>query len=194
MLGAFGSTGRLLQAAYVLAREGVLSSIDPTPLPGSARLLLRLGQMLQKGSSNRERMAAAIDKLGPSYVKLGQFLATRPDVVGPLVAEDLAQLQDRMPPVYQGEAVHAVEHALGRPIDRLPPHRIVALGLGRKFQAASVFETLTVADCLRIARVAHETPSPIEASPILALPASARWRPSALRHCGSTTAPRCSSR
>ena len=62
----------------------------------------------------------------------------------------------------------------GRSIDRLAPDRIVRLGLGRKFQAASVFETLSVADCLRIARVRSERPSFIGASPVLALPAAAR--------------------
>ena len=43
----------------------------------------------------------------------------------------------------------------GQPIDRLPPDRIVRFGLGRKFQTASVFETLTVAECLRVARTHH---------------------------------------
>jgi branched-chain amino acid transport system permease protein len=62
----------------------------------------------------------------------------------------------------------------GRSIDRLAPDRIVRLGLGRKFQAASVFETLNVADCLRIARVRGERPSFVGASPVLALPAAAR--------------------
>ncbi|SHJ89201.1 branched-chain amino acid transport system permease protein [Bradyrhizobium lablabi] len=62
----------------------------------------------------------------------------------------------------------------GHPINRLAPDRIVALGLGRKFQAASVFETLSVGDCLRIARVRSERPSFIGCSPVLALPPAAR--------------------
>jgi branched-chain amino acid transport system permease protein len=62
----------------------------------------------------------------------------------------------------------------GHPINRLAPDRIVALGLGRKFQAASVFETLNVADCLRIARVRSERPSFVGTSPVLSLPAAAR--------------------
>jgi branched-chain amino acid transport system permease protein len=62
----------------------------------------------------------------------------------------------------------------GAPIHRLPPHRIVALGLGRKFQAASVFETMSVADCLKVARARHETPSAIAVRAHLALPAAAR--------------------
>jgi branched-chain amino acid transport system permease protein len=62
----------------------------------------------------------------------------------------------------------------GHSIHRLAPNHIVGLGLGRKFQAASVFETLNVADCLRIARVRSERPSLIAASPVLGLPAAAR--------------------
>ncbi len=52
--------------------------------------------------------------LGPSYVKLGQFLATRPDVVGPVLARDLESLQDRMAPFPQAEAEAAVAAALDR--------------------------------------------------------------------------------
>ena len=62
----------------------------------------------------------------------------------------------------------------GRSIGRLAPHRIVALGLGRKFQAASVFETLSVADCLRVARARRDGPSFLRTSPVLVLPAAAR--------------------
>ena len=58
-------------------------------------------------------------------------------------------------------------------IDRLPPDRIVQFGLGRKFQAASVFETLTVADCLRVARTHRARPSLISTSTILELPVAA---------------------
>jgi ABC-type branched-subunit amino acid transport system ATPase component/ABC-type branched-subunit amino acid transport system permease subunit len=62
----------------------------------------------------------------------------------------------------------------GSSIGRLPPHRIVALGLGRKFQTASVFETMTVADCLKVARARHDTPSFIAARNRLALPQATR--------------------
>jgi ubiquinone biosynthesis protein len=52
-------------------------------------------------------------------VKFGQFLATRPDLVGVRVARDLESLQDRMAPFPQAEAVAAVEAALGRPVAEL---------------------------------------------------------------------------
>lgn len=63
---------------------------------------------------------------------------------------------------------------MGQPIGRLPPHRIVALGLGRKFQTASIFESLSVADCLRVAKARQEPPSLLSSSSILTLPSSAR--------------------
>jgi len=72
-----------------------------------------------------------------------------------------------------GERSDGSVKIMGRSINRLPPHRIVALGLGRKFQAASVFETLSVADCLRVARTRHERPSFLFASNTLALPTAA---------------------
>lgn len=61
----------------------------------------------------------------------------------------------------------------GHAIDRLPPDRVVQFGLGRKFQAASVFETLTVAECLRVARTHRARPSPVSTSTVLELPAAA---------------------
>lgn len=62
----------------------------------------------------------------------------------------------------------------GRSIERLPPDQVVRLGLGRKFQAASVFETLRVADCLRIARSRRDKPSFLDVSSVLRLPPAAR--------------------
>jgi branched-chain amino acid transport system permease protein len=61
----------------------------------------------------------------------------------------------------------------GRPIGHLPPDRIVRFGLGRKFQTASVFETLTVAECLRVARTQHTKPSLTSTSTVLELPVAA---------------------
>jgi branched-chain amino acid transport system permease protein len=60
----------------------------------------------------------------------------------------------------------------GSPIIGLTPDRIVALGVGRKFQVASIFESLTVAECLRLARTTSETPSGIHSAAALTLPAS----------------------
>ncbi len=61
----------------------------------------------------------------------------------------------------------------GHSIRQMPPHRCVGLGVGRKFQTASVFETMTVAECLRVARSRIERPSFLRRFPTIALPASA---------------------
>jgi ubiquinone biosynthesis protein len=61
-------------------------------------------------------LAKALTRLGPSYVKFGQFLATRSDLVGPKIAADLSLLQDRMPSFSRSEAIKVVEAALFAPI------------------------------------------------------------------------------
>ncbi|WP_224704541.1 2-polyprenylphenol 6-hydroxylase [Devosia aquimaris] len=101
----FGAYFRLLRAGYVLAREGALSIISIDGLPPALapmRLGIWLGRLIERPSVRKtghvERLNAALNRLGPTYVKFGQTLATRPDVVGAAVAQDLAGLQDRMAP------------------------------------------------------------------------------------------------
>ena len=68
---------------------------------------------------NEAKLSEALTSLGPSYIKLGQFLATRDDIIGRELARDLSTLQDRLPPFSQEEARAAVEEALEAPIDKL---------------------------------------------------------------------------
>jgi ubiquinone biosynthesis protein len=112
-----GHIARLARAGFVFAREGVLALIDPAPLPAPMRAVLRLGRLLERRNQDNAvvRLSAALTRLGPTYVKLGQFLATRPDVVGIAIAHDLESLQDRMAPFPQAQAEAAVAAALGRP-------------------------------------------------------------------------------
>jgi ubiquinone biosynthesis protein len=112
---------RLSRAGYVFAREGVLSLVDTRPLPVPARMLVGLGRMIERPSakSGSGKLSAALTRLGPTYVKLGQFLATRPDVVGQAIARDLESLQDKMAPFPQDQAETAVATAFGQPISAL---------------------------------------------------------------------------
>ncbi len=115
-----GHVFRLTRAGFVLAREGAFVDLDPSTLPPLARLPSFLANLLaRRGADGFSGLAAAIDRLGPSYVKLGQFLATRPDIVGPRVAIELEKLQDRMAPADRATAVAALEAAFGAPIDSL---------------------------------------------------------------------------
>lgn len=66
-----------------------------------------------------QRLRKALEELGPVFVKFGQALSTRPDILPPDVAQELAQLQDRVPP-FPGETAQAIiEKALGKPVTEL---------------------------------------------------------------------------
>jgi len=109
---------RLARAGFVFAHEGVLALVDPAPLPAPARFALKCARLLERPTANGAvvRLSAALTRLGPTYVKLGQFLATRPDVVGMALARDLESLQDKMAPFRQREAEAAVAAALAMPL------------------------------------------------------------------------------
>jgi ubiquinone biosynthesis protein len=109
---------RLGRAGFVFAREGVFGAIDPAMVPVPARPLLRVARLFERRSTGavETRLSTALGRLGPSYVKLGQFLATRPDVVGAGMARDLERLQDRMPPFPQAEAEAAIAASFGRQV------------------------------------------------------------------------------
>jgi ubiquinone biosynthesis protein len=120
MANAFTNLWRLSRAGFVLAQHGVrfVPKGQPTPLAlKAARLLTLPVQVLawpfNAGKPKERRISDALAALGPSYIKLGQFLATRADVIGPELASDLRNLQDRMPPFSMAEARRAVEAALG---------------------------------------------------------------------------------
>ncbi|WP_421855559.1 2-polyprenylphenol 6-hydroxylase [Oricola sp.] len=122
MNGVF-ATIRLIRAGWVLAREGVIAGLPAQGLVGPAAFAHRFAGMLarrrSRGLDNAERMTRAIARLGPSYAKLGQFLATRPDVIGFDLAADLAHLQDRMESFPNADAVARVESSLGKKLSEL---------------------------------------------------------------------------
>ena len=66
-----------------------------------------------------EKLARALRDLGPSFTKLGQFLATRADIVGDEMAQDLSELQDRLPPFAWADAKRTLEQELGQPVEAL---------------------------------------------------------------------------
>ncbi len=114
---------RLARVGWVLVREGVVSELPVQEMPASARFLAGVAGLFARrrkpGEGRSARLAHAIERLGPSYVKMGQFLATRPDVVGVAIAEDLSALQDRMATFPMAEAKATVEGSLGRPVEDL---------------------------------------------------------------------------
>src|SRR5215204_1142607 len=117
VISATTHIARLARAGFVFAREGVFGSIDPSLVPPPAQLLLKLARLIERpGAKSGPRLSRALTRLGPAYLKLGQFLATRPDVVGVAMARDLEALQDRLPPFPQSEAEAAIALSLERPV------------------------------------------------------------------------------
>ncbi len=116
------SLWRLWKSARLLARhDALLPGEYRARLPFGARLarrILGIGRVRESGPPG-ERLAHALEQLGPAYIKLGQMLATRPDIVGGDVAAALEHLQDRLPPFSDAEARAMVTDSLGRPVESL---------------------------------------------------------------------------
>ena len=122
-MGSISAFFKLSVAGWVLAREGVIAALPRELFQGPAGAAHSLATLLARrgvrGAKRSERLTNALNRLGPSWVKMGQFLATRPDVVGIEIASELEMLQDRMQPFPVAQARAAVEASLGRNIDEL---------------------------------------------------------------------------
>ena len=121
MIASLASFLRLIRAVLTLARhDAILPAEYQSVYPAPARLLgqvLRVFARKAQADNPGERLARALERLGPSYVKFGQILATRSDVIGERFARGLARLQDRMPAFGDAEARQVLEAELGGPID-----------------------------------------------------------------------------
>jgi ubiquinone biosynthesis protein len=105
---------------WVLLRHGLdvllLESVNHTGLRLLSKLV-SLGRTLK--APRGQRIREALEQLGPIFVKLGQVLSTRRDLLPLDIADELAKLQDRVPPFSSDIAVAAVERALGKPLDQI---------------------------------------------------------------------------
>ena len=110
---------RLLKWGRILARHGALRGIERDPLtPAPVRRLVRIARLGAR-VPKQPRYADAFQAIGPAAIKLGQTLATRPDLVGEEAANDLLRLQDALPPV-PFETIRAqIEQSFGRPLEAL---------------------------------------------------------------------------
>ncbi len=121
MLRTLRTLWRLLAIARILARHDALFPFDLVGLGGVAAAARWLSARRPEFRDRRpgERLALALQALGPSFIKLGQGLSTRADLVGEAVANDLSALQDRLPPFSGAEARATIEAELGRPLGEL---------------------------------------------------------------------------
>src|SRR6478735_11330517 len=122
-MSTLGAYFRLWRVGWILVREGVISALPSEDLPPSVGIAKSFAGLFARNRARSrkrsDRLAQAVERLGPSYVKIGQFLATRPDVVGVEFADDLSQLQDRMAFFPEAAAKANIEGSLGRPTEEL---------------------------------------------------------------------------
>ena len=110
---------RLLKWGRTLARHGALMGLERDPLtPAPMRRMIRLARFGARVPKT-PAYADALQAIGPAAIKLGQTLATRPDLVGDEAARDLLRLQDRLPPVPFNRICATLEAAFDKPLDRL---------------------------------------------------------------------------
>lgn len=110
---------RLLRWGRTLARHGALRGIERDPnTPQQVRRLIRIARFgtIQPREPD---YAGAFRAIGPAAIKLGQTLATRPDIVGEDAARNLLSLQDSLPPVPFAAIRHEIESSFARPLEEL---------------------------------------------------------------------------
>jgi ubiquinone biosynthesis protein len=111
---------RLLEIQRVLVRHGLDDIILATHLfrPLRFAFFLSPATWFQRSSAGTraERLRQAFEELGPIFMKFGQMLSTRRDLLPRDIADELAKLQDRVPPFSGAEAKDIIESALGRPV------------------------------------------------------------------------------
>ena len=114
---------RLIQIQRVLVRHGLDEFVVETHLYRPLRFVFMASPWTwferRKAATRGERLRLALEELGPIFIKLGQALSTRRDLLPPDIAEELAKLQDRVPPFDGALARQLIEQAYEKPLDRV---------------------------------------------------------------------------
>ncbi|MEP4486100.1 MAG: ubiquinone biosynthesis regulatory protein kinase UbiB [Halioglobus sp.] len=116
---------RLGKILRTVGRYRLDEFIDVDGLRPSARWALRLSpwRLWPVPSGSRgERLRLTLEELGPVFIKFGQLLSTRRDLLPEDIADELARLQDDVPPFCEDLSIELIEQGLGKPIDQLFAH------------------------------------------------------------------------
>ncbi len=130
--------GRLREIASVLARHGFGELVERTGL-GSLAPWMSDKAAPEAKTSTAVRIRRVLEELGPSFVKLGQIVSTRPDLVPQEIIDELQRLQDDVPPVPFDQMRDVIEQQLGAPVDQLfvelDPNPIASASIGQVYRA-----------------------------------------------------------
>lgn len=101
-------------------------------------LTRRAGRDVKNNRQKAIQLREMLTNLGPAYIKIGQALSTRPDLVPPIYLDELTKLQDQLPPFPNDIAYHFIEAELGAPaaeiFAELSPDPVAAASLGQVYQ------------------------------------------------------------
>ena len=113
---------RLVKILRTVGRYRLDELLDADKLPATLRFSLRISPWrlnpvpdLSRGA----RLRKALEELGPVFIKFGQMLSTRRDLLPEDIADELAKLQDDVPPFPESQSVAIIEEALGKPVAEL---------------------------------------------------------------------------
>ncbi len=110
---------RLLSIGWTLARYDALFGLEALNAPPLFLWICRLAARRSHTKLRRgQRLSRALQALGPTFIKAGQALSTRGDLIGDAIARDLTELQDSVPPFSSTVACAMVEEQLGAPIEQ----------------------------------------------------------------------------
>ena len=113
---------RLTRILRIAARYRLDDFLDATQLGRGQRLLLAILPWRWGSPPDMprgERLRRALEELGPVFIKFGQMLSTRRDLLPGDIADELARLQDDVPPFPERQSIGIIEQALGKPVDAL---------------------------------------------------------------------------
>lgn len=112
---------RFVLIISLLIRYRLDSYLQPSLLPWPARLLYYLlpwHYLPVSEESRGQRLRLALESLGPIFIKFGQMLSTRRDLLADDIADELAKLQDQVPPFPSQQAIACIEQGLGKPLEQ----------------------------------------------------------------------------
>ncbi|CCQ75735.1 2-polyprenylphenol 6-hydroxylase [Magnetospira sp. QH-2] len=119
MIGLTRNLLRLVGIAHTLARHDALFLLEQLDIAPGVAWMARATSLRKAPGRPGQRLARALVALGPTFIKLGQVLATRSDLLGEEIAADLTELQDRLSPFPYGQAKAILEQEFGQPLDTL---------------------------------------------------------------------------